>query len=34
MMEQMFEYRHKMTKEILEERFYIAEVPATDVGRI
>ncbi len=34
MMEQMFEYRHKMTKEILEARFYIAEVPAADVGRI
>jgi hypothetical protein len=34
MMEQMFEYRHKMTKEILEEKFYIAEVPAGYVGRI
>ena len=34
MMEQMFEYRHKMTKEILEERFYIAEVPAADVRGI
>jgi ligand-binding SRPBCC domain-containing protein len=34
MMEQMFEYRHRMTKEILEERFYIAEVPAANVGRI
>ncbi len=34
MMEQMFEYRQKMTKEILEERFYIAEIPTANVGRI
>ncbi|MDP4220214.1 MAG: SRPBCC family protein [Bacteroidota bacterium] len=34
MMEQMFEYRHQKTKEILEERFYIKEVPAADVGRV
>jgi ligand-binding SRPBCC domain-containing protein len=34
MMEQMFEYRHKMTKEILEERFYISEIPAEDAARI
>jgi len=34
MMEQMFEYRHKMTKEILEERFYIKEVPVGSVGSI
>lgn len=34
MMQEMFEYRHAKTKEILEERFYIAEVPVADVGRI
>ena len=32
MMEQMFEYRHQKTKEILEERFYIADVPAENAG--
>lgn len=34
MVEQMFEFRHKKTKEILEDRFYIAEVPVEDAGRI
>jgi ligand-binding SRPBCC domain-containing protein len=34
MMEQMFEFRHTKTKEILEERFYIADVQVADVGRI
>jgi ligand-binding SRPBCC domain-containing protein len=34
MMEDMFEYRHQRTKEILEERFYIAEIPAEDARRI
>ena len=34
MMEQMFAFRHQKTKEILEERFYIAEVPVADAGRI
>jgi ligand-binding SRPBCC domain-containing protein len=34
MMEQMFEYRHQKTKEILEEKFYIAEIPAEDARRI
>ena len=28
MMKDMFEHRHAKTKEILEERFYIADVPA------
>lgn len=32
MMEQMFEFRHAKTKEILEERFYIADVPAENAG--
>lgn len=32
MMEQMFEYRHQKTKEILEERFYIADLPTANVG--
>ena len=30
MMQQMFEYRHAKTKEILEEKFYISEIPAED----
>ncbi len=34
MMEEMFEYRHKKTKEILEERFYIQEIPAEDARGI
>jgi len=34
MMEQMFEYRHARTKAILEERFYITEIPAEDARRI
>jgi len=34
MMEEMFEYRHRKTKELLEERFYIAEIPAEDARRI
>jgi ligand-binding SRPBCC domain-containing protein len=28
MMEQMFEHRHRMTKQILEEKYYIKTVPA------
>ena len=34
MMDQMFEYRHKKTKEILEKRFYIADVPLENVGAV
>ncbi|MEI8135164.1 MAG: SRPBCC family protein [bacterium] len=30
MMEEMFHYRHVKTKEILEARFYIKEIPAED----
>jgi len=34
MMEDMFNYRHLKTKEIMEERFYIKEVSAEDARRI
>jgi len=34
MMEEMFDYRHQKTKEILEEKFFIAEIPAEDARRI
>jgi ligand-binding SRPBCC domain-containing protein len=34
MMNEMFEYRHQKTKEILEARFYIREIPVEDARRL